>query len=512
MLPARFTWWIMATTILRFLIAAGLALFAGAVPGKNLYVNNSGTPACSDATTYAANVAGSPWCTVGRAAWGSTSYAAQVSAQAAAAGDVVLITAGTYTTAGNTSPTGCRWLVALNPANSGTSGNLITFQGQGTVNITLASGSFGPTIGADNRSYISWDNVRIDDSTAAGLSCADTGPVVLHDTTGSKIINSTIKGQNVGAGLPWSDNYNGIRLEATYNVVVSGNTIYDFCCGNNKHNTAGVMTYDAQDTIIEHNLIYQVGTGVFLKGDHQAPADVQPDQQRNIIRFNWIHSTYSKGIFTIAGKDSQIYQNVIVVNDTTDTVYGYKHDAGNINGIKFVNNTIVMAAVNNNSAAYSVEDSGGTAFQIFNNIFYGTWGEAINLGSAAIGGQSFEHNVYNGFTAMSSVSGAQRNFATWQATYLQDNAPPAGITSNPSFVSTTYPGGYKLNVGSPALTLGVDILDLNGNANTADTVPAGAYITGNEVIGPAGSALLNAPGNTRFRPRASLWDWLAGLF
>jgi len=74
------------------------ALLVGAslsAEAKDLYVNNSGSPACSDSTSYAANDSAHPWCTIGRAAWGSLDPNGHNAAEAAQAGDTIRIAAGT---------------------------------------------------------------------------------------------------------------------------------------------------------------------------------------------------------------------------------------------------------------------------------------------------------------------------------------------------------------------------------------------------------------------------------
>ncbi|OGS04433.1 MAG: hypothetical protein A3J70_00875 [Elusimicrobia bacterium RIFCSPHIGHO2_02_FULL_61_10] len=45
---------------------------------------------------------------------------------------------------------------------------------------------------------------------------------------------------------------------------------------------------------------------------------------------------------------------------------------------------------------------------------------------------------------------------------------------------------FRLQSGSPARTLGVDVLDLDNDGSTTDVIPAGAYVTGNEIIGRTG--------------------------
>ena len=148
-----------------------------------------------------------------------------------------------------------------------------------------------------------WDNVRIDETVAPGVSCGDTGPVVVHATTGSMILNSTIRGKY----NTWSDNYCGIRLEATNGAVISNNVIYGFT-GNWGHNDAAIMTYDAANSVIEYNHIHSNQTGVFIKGDHAGDGWAQDN---NIIRFNWLENNSNKSIFVFTGNNTRIYQNVI---------------------------------------------------------------------------------------------------------------------------------------------------------------------------------------------------------
>lgn len=463
------------------LLAAVVSVLPALAAGKALVVNNSGSPTCADATTYAANDAVHPWCTVGRAAWGSTDPNAPVPAQAAQAGDTVAIAAGTYTTIAprTACASGARWAVALNPANSGTSSAPITFLGLGTVNIYLGAGYVGPTIGADGRDYIVWDNVRIDEQTAPGVSCGDTGPVVLHATTGSKILNSTIR----GTYRAWGDNYNGIRTEAVNAATIAHNTISEVT-GDFGHNDAAIMMYDTANSTFEHNYIHDSAVAVYVKGDHSG--DGWP-QENNTFRFNWLENLSNKAIFCYTAAGTSIYQNII-----KDSPYGVRQFGAAVNAnIVIVNNTFISTGAYASAAGYSVYGDAGalTNLRFFNNIVAGPYGEAVNLGDVTvIGGQTAEHNVYYGFSTFGSLNGAQLSFSTWQATHGQDEATPTGITNDPLFVSPTYPSGYQLQAGSPARSIGVDLLDLNGNASTTDLIPAGAYITGSEVIGPGSGA------------------------
>lgn len=466
---------------MRSVSALALVLILGAASATEaatLYVNNSGTPACSDATTKASNSASSPWCSIGRAAWGSTNRAAPVSAQAAAAGDLVLVTAGTYSTAG----TGNRFEVAYNPVNSGTAGNKITFRASGTVTLTLSS-SLGPVIGAgtgaSGADYIVWDGFTLNEANITPQ--ADTGPVVFFGSNGSEALNLTI----TGVIASYDDNHNGIRVEQSDGVLVRNNTITGFGSnGGYGQNDAAIMLYDSNDTIIEHNVLTNSGAGIYIKGQHPGFT-----QRRTIVRFNWISGMYFAGlIIGPASYDSTIAQNVIEDCQTTSARIGIRwYSIGTNEGeqtqlTRLYNNTVY------NCYPMYVTGAIGASNVIRNNIF-----DANGLSQnwqfqpvTAAGFSAIDRNLYNGGSsgnvARTDVDGSGTNytFASWQSTFSYD---ANGASASPSFVT---PGSnYHLQGGSAALTLGVDTYDLDGDSNTTEVIPAGAYVTGSESIGLA---------------------------
>jgi hypothetical protein len=476
----------MSTKISRLFVALVwlLPALAGA---KALFVNNSGTPACSDSTSYAANDSSRPWCTIGRATWGTTNPMTFNSSEAARAGDTVNIMSGSYVTPGrNTTGSSCRWTVALQSANSGTSGNPVTYRGIGAVNISLAAGYYGPTIGSsDSRNHIVWDNVRIDEQTAQGSSCRDTGPVVFNTCIGCKLLNSSVR----GTYRTWGDNYNAVRIEGAREITVANNVLSNIT-GNFGHNSAAIMSYDAENVLIEHNYIHSNVTGIYIKGDHAG--DAWP-QATHTVRYNRFANNSNKGIFVYAGVNHSIYQNLVI--DSPQAIVLNVNSATTVN-TRIANNTIV--ATTPTSVGISLEGANPAGGLVHNNIIYGPFSESMNLGLQTPGGMTFEHNVYFGFGSWGSAGGSVIAFSTWQGTYGRDRASPAGIVTNPLFAETTT---YKLQAASPARTRGIDILDLNGNGDSNDVIPAGAYVTGNEIIGPTtggpAGGVLPAPTNLR---------------
>lgn len=458
-----------------------------------LYVNSA---TGDDSRSYAtAQNSGTPWATIARAAWGSTSYGSPNASAAAQAGDTVLVAAGTYTESGNTS--GSRFTVALNPANSGTSGNPITFRGVGTVTLRLGTTIRGPVIGASGRDYIVWDNFVIDDTYAGSVS--DTGPVVFHDCTGCQLLNSEIAGHNGSydnGTSTFTGNYNLVRLEFGDNVLVKNNHFSRVwgtgsTVGSGGQNDAAIMTYSSTNSTFEHNEFVDCGMPIMLKGII-APDTTEAPQHHFTIRYNYIHDN-PRGIFVWLAQDALVYQNIIA---DTDVPIGFGYDGSSIptaaTRARIINNTIY------NSTEGAIWPSGTKMREpwVKNNIVHTVPHAYYNLLEASPSAQTgspqlmeIDRNLHYGVTsnfARYNADGSALNitFATWQGTYGLDTNGSNG--TDPEFVngSPTTAAHFKLaNNGQTARTMG-RVVESIGGTNGA-TIPVGAYITGNETIGVA---------------------------
>lgn len=431
------------------------------VEAKTLYVNST---TGSDAASYATNSAASPWRTIGRAAWGSTNYAAPNGSQAAQAGDIVLIAAGTYWEGGDTG--GSRFTVSLNPVNSGTLGNPITFRGEGMVQIRLLASYRGAMIGCASRDYIVWDHFVIDDYY--GGSKEDTGPVVFYLSHHCELINSEViahRGAYYHSYPIFDANYRGVSLEPAYFTVIRNNRIHGFTGAS-----AGIMAYDTDDSLIEHNEVYNSKICIYLKGMHAGRT-----MARNVIRLNYVHDC-ARGIQTESAQDTLISQN-LVVNSSQSGFY-----AGALGGptrSRFINNTVSASKEGSVSmVATYLRD-----VEFLNNIFvnapaaYSSW----NVDNPGLHSFSADRNLYYKHPRHADYTGGPVSFSQMQRTYGKDASSIEG--SDPMFVNVEA-GNFRLKDGSPARSVGRDVLGLNRNGSTLDTIPAGAYVTGTEVIGP----------------------------
>jgi parallel beta-helix repeat protein len=349
--------------------------------------------------------------------------------------------------------------------------------------------------------YTTWRNFTIDEAFAT--HAPDTANAVVWTSPGNVIEQVTFNGVGETNTAPPQCNHSAIRVEGTGTVgtVLRNNTIYNYKsdgCGEWNINGAGILLYFADGTIIENNTIQLAGTGIYMKGsDH-----INTTIRKNLIYDTQIAIAYQ---YTGASGNNYITQNIIRCTGTpAPEKYGIwvRNDTENI---WIVNNTIVgcESAGIGYGKAFTTEPSGT---YVYNNIVSQSAGNSWGSDSgASLAPVTADYNLYYSATRF-AVNGTQTSLADWRTAL--GGCPNAGndcsaISSDPLFVNAgTY--NYRLQVGSPALTLGVDVLDLDGDSSTVDTIPAGAYITGSETIG-AGASLLAAPGRPRWRPLGGWW-------
>lgn len=438
---------------LTLLVYILFALCATSAFGKTLYVDIN-SPECSDATTYANNDSNNPWCSVGRAAWGSTSVSAQNSSQAAQVGDVVRVMAGTYPTNQVHGESGK--FPVYSPANGGADGNLITFQAVGTVVLTRSGGTSGALIGAYGVDYIKWDGFTIDEANAPSVS--DTGTTVLWYTTGSQIVNCVIDGNGSAGGR--QDNHTGIRLEYAEDILIKNNAIYAVTMGTDTsghHNGAGIMAYYSSDVLIENNHIYDCGASIFVKGG---------DNANFTIRYNLLKA-FGNGIdlqYTSATGVHNVYQNVIY-NSSSGVKFGLL-----AHNIEFYNNTIYNCA---NGFYLGASTQNNTDHNVKDNIVHSLseWFSGGEASSVAF--LNIDYNMYVGSANGWSISGVlYGSLANWRNALggTQTGDEYHSVQADPLFVNAAS-NDFRLSPSSPALT----------SSSTGGVV--GAYITGNEVIG-----------------------------
>jgi len=506
--------------VTRLLLALALLVgHAQSAQAADLYVNNSGTPTCSDATVKASNSAAAPWCTIGRAVWGNASRSSPSSGEAAAAGDTVYVTGGTYDYAGVID---ARFEAVYNFTNAGSSGNYITVVCIGDCTLTAADTS-SPIVGG-NKAYVKWfadvtlghswivvacgeEVDGVDDCPAGTVSVRpDTGPI----TAGAQSVwieGFTVTGYAPSVVNPGSpDNWPAVRLEGCDDCVIRNNTISGFTLADYPYNPHAVCfnLYTARDSIIEHNICSDSSGGVSLKDCPSCAAN----QSGNIVRFNKFINIYATvmGVNHTSGGTGTEGRNYFYQNLTIG--YGAPAGAGRCFGMVggtddwFFNNTCYGAGAED--SGFHLRAGNASGIKIWNNIIHtADRGIDVSDGGGVMPADTvidLEHNVYYSFLDQFYWgSDGERSFASYTGAFSdqdQANSPTGTVSiegSNPLFANIagldfrlcTAAGvpHASCSGASPAINRGVDLYDLDGDASTTDAINAGAYITGNEVIG-----------------------------
>ena len=491
---------------MRVILAVGI-LFLFSLPANaqtTLYVNAT---TGNDSVSRANNSANTPWRSIGRAAWGSTNRGAPNPGEAAQAGDTVNIAGGTYSYDGSTINN--RWGVVYNPANQGSQGNFITFVCVGDCTLTAPTAD-APVIGASGRNYIKWfadisqGNSWVIRGCGRQSGCSqntvntppDVGPVVCHNNTGCWVEGAVVDG---GPGIDVVQNYNAFRLETCTNCVIRNNVASNFTrdqvAGDTNHNQSIFTLYGVQNSLIEHNVGTNAGAGVYFKDT----GTMRP-QFGNIVRFNKFDRVLETIAFSLENEDrNYVYQNV-----GTNGRVGLAVVFGGLSNDWVFNNTFYRMSL----ASISL-NSNGSGGRFWNNICVECATGVYAVGGPMVGESvlDLEHNVYHSFANFYTGTDGNRNLSGFRNTYRdQEQAAPASVDANPAFVNAGA-GDFRLCTGagapaascggtSPVLNIGVDLHDLDRDGSISDTIPAGAFINNNEVIGLT-TAMPSAPSNFR---------------
>lgn len=470
-------------------MAGGAGGSGGGFIGRTLYV----APTGNDATSYANNSPTSPWRTLRRATFGGDTWDLGNPAQAVQPGDRVLVAAGTYDVDGSNA----RTTPAFLSINSGTAQAPIIFEAQGQVVVQLRSG-VGPVIGCYRRDYLTWRGFTVRETTAFP-STPDTGPVVFFLSRGCVLEGSDVDGNGTGHGQ--MDNHPAIRIEASDETILRGNRVHNNYTVANVFNGACIQTYSSQGFVIERNWLHDCGAGVFVKGGPFTAAITRSSFiRRNLITNTGevrLGQTIGGCLAFHAGAPYSPTAPLIVTQNVMRNCGQYPvrfwsfdgtNPLNNPSNIWFVNNTITGTAestihVSGNGSGQMLPNSG---LHVWNNVLAATsqYGIAFGATVANLTKANFdvEHNVYFGATSMATEwSGTNFTLAAWRSMFGQDVAAPQSIVADPAFVSPT---DVHLQASSPARGLGVDVLDLDGDSNTTELIPAGAYVSGTELIGP----------------------------
>jgi hypothetical protein len=413
--------------LMSILLLALLPLLASAT---TFYVNKN-SASCND--NGAGTSLSAPWCTIEKAN------------QALQAGDTVYIRAGIYTGSSH---------ATINPANSGSPGNYITYQNYPSEEAVVTGTYHGVYFGA-GKNYIRVDGITIDgvsqETSALALfvrifsshnivqNCkmqylkidSDWGKGIYIEPGGdyNQILGNTI--QYVGHAQPPYDydEGEGIWVEGSYNLVERN--YVDFC-GH------GDITYAGTGNVIRNNEFRgQWGRVVGLGGiDSQA---------HNLMELNkiWAAQGMDEGFMPnsgvqVNGRNHIFRKNLIYDSDGGGFSFD-SHDQYTIEHLRIYNNVIYNSGRKQDSewsygVIFTEHDEGTMIDNIFkNNIFYKNYKDGVNYRDLSETTDSFfTNNRWNSDGDPRFANEANRDF------HLQSTSP---VIDAGAFLTTTRSAG-----------------------------------------------------------------------
>lgn len=455
-----------------------------------LWVNSSTGDDSRSKATVAASGGSLPWATLGRAVWGHSNRATPNASEAAAAGDVVQVAAGTYTAAGM--GTGD---VVYHTENDGTSGNPIVFQAEEGQTVTLNLSSAGSAIGGFGNHWVTWRGFTIDDVNNPYF--AADGVVHVESSSGITIEDCTILGRD--EDTLDGDQYCAVFWTDVDNLTIRYNTLVGFGGGQDgsgiadpaDENSTGITGYYRSDNVlIEHNAIYYCGSGIYHKGVRNGSGTPSYSTGPVTVRYNHIHHCKHGALVYVSNHASDklaLYHNNLIRDCTLTGILSQWY--GNAIGdplecdyVKYVNNTLARNGAVGEFAQFVFSGYPASSYIEFkNNLVYDANDYAyLGYGSTVPANSiDLDRNLINTYGTFGFFNSADRaNLAAWQAATGQD----ANSSSDSVTFENAAGNDFRLvSNGQTALTLGRVVHGIGGT--NGDTIPVGCYITGTETIG-----------------------------
>ena len=343
----------------------------------------------------------------------------QAAANAAIAGDTVLVHPGTYR--------------GFRVSDSGVSNAPITYKAQGEVLINTPDSS-GTGIYLSRVSYVTIEGFTIRN---ASRRC-----IAAHDASATSPVRGLIiRGNNCsGAGIE------GIYVSQVADSLVENNTIFGLR-GSRGH---GIYLANAGSdrTTVRGNVIYDIrgseGAGIHMNGDRSVGGEgIITDV---LLDGNIIYDTNFNGVSMDGVQDTTLRNNVIF-RVGRHAVRAFRIDGGAGPGsLRFINNSFHTTR---GWAIRISEDLGG--HRIFNNVLLSesSSGGSISIGTTS-GFDSSNNAVVNRFSWNDESS--IQSLAQWQSSGYESNSfvtTAGAVFANPSG------NDYRARTGSPLIDKGL---------------------------------------------------------
>ena len=273
------------------LLLSCAALGVTAAQAQTTYYVDQNHPAARDTNPGSASA---PWRSI------------QQAAQVLEPGDTVLVASGVYTELYTGYPNSA--LGAIKPQRSGTVEAPITYAAAPGASVVIDQQGAGPGFYIFKKDHLVIRGFEIRNARMGGVWVAVDG------ARGIQVLDNHIHHVDGQAGA----NVGAVKLDGCSQCVVQGNRLHDVTVGGQrKLNSAGLHSFDMEDTLIEDNVVFDVHTGVYHKRSTGGPG-VQ-------VRNNRICRVTNGVLYSVAGGGDPAHRNQAVVgNDIVGCEIGVK--------------------------------------------------------------------------------------------------------------------------------------------------------------------------------------------
>ena len=292
----------------------------------------------------------------------------------AIAGDTVYFRGGTYQLQVLDGSTFYWYNGVLNPANSGTSVNPITFQAYSgetpTMNTTRydTSRQEAPAFGVNGQSYIIFDGFTFTataDDVVGGIKLMTDNVSSGYGTEGDIIRNCYFPGMRTPYENSNTTNWPAVFIQECNGCTVENSIFHSIREGQaNYHNITAIVMYHDGETIIRNNEFYDNSMSVWIKSDNE----------NTYVYNNYFHDSFAAILgqvySTINSDGVYIYNNVIVNMDECGIDWANEEDSSHGNDFTVYNNTIYNIASKRGITTSQCESGHGAV--VYNNIVQST--------------------------------------------------------------------------------------------------------------------------------------------
>jgi parallel beta-helix repeat protein len=398
-----------------------------------LYVDGSSS-SCSDGGT---GTPSQPYCNIGKAA------------QVAQAGDTVAVVGGSYTG------------TAVNPTNTGASGNPITFAASSGVTISGGAGAFA----ISNRSYIVINGFTITATSSYGISVSSSNHITISNN------HVTGAGQRSSGQTAAGISLNGTTSSLITRNVSDNNSDHGiYLWGASANNTVSYneASLNAEGWQRNANGINVIGTGTTA----------------NTVIGNVVHDNEDSGLQFFSGANNGVAAANLSYNNGDHGIDDYNVTGGALIGNTIYHNCADGINVEGTSGNYTVMNNisvDNAVYPAYQGIKCGRRTGNIGIYDSAPASTIVDYNLVNLTTSGSLYVWNNNAYSSPAAFYQGAGQELHGIQADPMWVSSAN-ANFHLRSGSRAIDSansgapGQSTADADGNPRLDDpsTPNAGA--------------------------------------